>query len=37
MKGIITIDDIVDVVHEEATEDIQKMGGSEALGAPYLQ
>jgi len=36
MKGIVTIDDIVDVVQEEATEDIQKMGGSEALGAPYL-
>lgn len=37
MKGIVTIDDIVDVVQEEATEDIQKMGGSEALGAPYLE
>lgn len=37
MKGIVTMDDIVDVVHEEATEDIQKMGGSEALGAPYLR
>ncbi|HKI03316.1 MAG TPA: magnesium transporter [Thermoanaerobaculia bacterium] len=37
MKGIITFDDIVDVVEEEATEDIQKMGGSEALDAPYLQ
>ncbi|MBX9721504.1 MAG: magnesium transporter, partial [Candidatus Obscuribacterales bacterium] len=37
MKGIVTIDDIVDVVEEEATEDIQKMGGSEALGAPYLE
>lgn len=37
MKGIITIDDIVDVVEEEATEDIQKIGGSEALGAPYLE
>jgi magnesium transporter len=36
MAGIVTIDDIVDVVSEEATEDIQKMGGSEALGAPYL-
>ena len=36
MKGIVTIDDIVDVVQEEATEDIQKMGGSEALGVPYL-
>ncbi len=37
MKGIVTIDDIVDVVQEEATEDMQKAGGSEALGAPYLE
>ncbi len=37
MQGIVTWDDIVDVVEEEATEDIQKMGGSEALDAPYLQ
>ncbi|MBI2809965.1 MAG: magnesium transporter [Candidatus Melainabacteria bacterium] len=37
MKGIVTIDDIVDVVQEEATEDMQKMGGSEALGAPYFE
>lgn len=37
IKGIVTWDDIVDVVEEEATEDIQKMGGSEALDAPYLQ
>jgi magnesium transporter len=37
MKGIITVDDIVDVVEEEATEDIQKMGGTEALDAPYLE
>ena len=37
MKGIVTVDDIVDVVQEEATEDIQKLGGSEALGAPYLE
>lgn len=36
MKGIVTVDDIVDVVQEEATEDIQKFGGVEALGAPYL-
>lgn len=36
MKGIVTIDDIVDVVEEEATEDIQKMGGTEALDMPYL-
>jgi magnesium transporter len=37
MKGIVTIDDIVDVVEEEATEDIQKVGGMEALEAPYLE
>jgi magnesium transporter len=36
LKGIVTLDDIVDVVEEEATEDIQKIGGVEALGAPYL-
>jgi magnesium transporter len=36
MKGVVTIDDIVEVVREEATEDIQKMGGTEALDAPYL-
>lgn len=37
MKGIVTVDDIVDVVEEEATEDIQKIGGSEALGLPYME
>jgi magnesium transporter len=37
MKGIVTADDIVDVVQEEATEDIHKLGGMEALDAPYLQ
>ncbi|MDE1153846.1 MAG: magnesium transporter [Micavibrio sp.] len=37
MKGIITIDDIVHVVNEEATEDIQKMGGMEALDEPYFK
>ncbi|MBM4268416.1 MAG: magnesium transporter [Deltaproteobacteria bacterium] len=36
MKGVVTIDDIVDVVREEATEDIHKIGGTEALDAPYL-
>ncbi|MCB9852632.1 MAG: magnesium transporter [Phycisphaerales bacterium] len=36
MRGIVTVDDIVDVIREEATEDIHKLGGSEALGAPYL-
>src|SRR5262245_44677657 len=37
MKGVVTVDDIVDVIQEEATEDIQKIGGTEALDAPYLQ
>jgi magnesium transporter len=36
MRGIVTVDDIVDVVQEEATEDIQKAGGMEALDAPYF-
>ena len=34
--GIITPDDIIDVVEEEATEDIQRLGGSEPLDKPYL-
>jgi magnesium transporter len=37
MKGVVTADDVVGVVQEEATEDIQKIGGSEALEEPYLQ
>jgi magnesium transporter len=37
MEGIVTVDDIVDVVQEEASEDIQKFGGLEALDAPYLE
>ena len=36
MKGIVTADDIADVVREEATEDIQKLGGMEALDEPYM-
>lgn len=37
MKGIVTIDDMVDVVQHEATEDIQKLGGMEALDTPYME
>jgi magnesium transporter len=37
VKGIVTIDDIVHVVEEEATEDIQKIGGTGALHGPYLE
>jgi magnesium transporter len=36
MKGVVTVDDIVDVLTEEATEDVQKIGGGGALDAPYL-
>jgi magnesium transporter len=36
LLGIVTIDDMLDVAEQEATEDIQKLGGSEALDAPYL-
>lgn len=37
MKGIITVDDVVNVVAEEVTEDIHKLGGMEYIEAPYLQ
>lgn len=37
MQGIITADDVLDVVREEATEDIHKFGGVEALDLPYFQ
>jgi magnesium transporter len=33
--GIVTVDDILDVSEEEATEDIHKLGGVEALEEPY--
>lgn len=36
MVGIVTVDDIVDVVEEEASRDIQNIGGSEALDTPYM-
>jgi magnesium transporter len=34
--GIVTVDDVLDVAEEAATEDMQKMGGSEALDEPYM-
>lgn len=37
LLGIVTIDDVLDVAEEEATEDIHKIGGMEALDEPYLQ
>jgi magnesium transporter len=33
--GIVTVDDMLDVAEKEATEDIQKLGGMEALDEPY--
>jgi magnesium transporter len=35
--GVITIDDIVDVLTLEQTEDMQKIGGVEPLDVPYFQ
>ena len=35
LVGIVTIDDMLDVAEQEATEDIQKLGGMEALDEPY--
>ncbi len=37
LKGIITSDDILHAVQDEATEDIQKLGGVQALDKPYIQ
>jgi magnesium transporter len=37
LVGIVTADDILDVATEEATEDIQKIGGVQALEEPYLE
>jgi magnesium transporter len=34
--GIVTVDDIIDAMIEESTEDVQKFGGVEALDAPYM-
>ncbi len=36
LVGIVTVDDVLDVLEAETTEDIQKLGGSEALDEPYL-
>jgi magnesium transporter len=36
LLGIVTIDDMLWVANEEFSEDMQKMGGTEALDEPYL-
>src|SRR5581483_3115965 len=35
--GIVTVDDVIDAIIAEGTEDVQKFGGLEALGEPYLK
>ncbi|MBN8996139.1 MAG: magnesium transporter [Rhizobiales bacterium] len=35
--GIVTVDDVIDAILEEGTEDVQKFGGTEALDEPYMQ
>jgi magnesium transporter len=37
LVGIVTADDMLDVAEKEATEDIQKFGGMEALDEPYMR
>lgn len=37
MLGIITVDDVMDVAEDEMTEDMQKIGGMDALDAAYSQ
>ncbi len=37
LVGIVTSDDMLDVAEKEATEDIQKFGGMEALDEPYMR
>jgi magnesium transporter len=36
LSGIVTIDDVIDVAEEEATREIQRFGGVEALEEPYM-
>lgn len=37
LLGVVTVDDVIDVIQEEGTEDAQKVGGMEALEDPYMQ
>lgn len=36
LLGVVTVDDVIDVIQEEQTEDVQKLGGMEALDDPYM-
>jgi magnesium transporter len=37
LMGVITVDDVIDAIQEEQTEDVQKFGGLQALDEPYMQ
>lgn len=37
LLGVVTVDDVIDVIQEEQTEDAQKFGGMQALEEPYMQ
>ncbi len=37
LLGVVTVDDVIDVIQEEQTEDVQKFGGMEAIEEPYMQ
>jgi magnesium transporter len=37
MLGIVTVDDVIDAILQESSEDVQKFGGMNAIGQPYLQ
>ncbi|MCU0627185.1 MAG: magnesium transporter [Gemmatimonadaceae bacterium] len=35
--GVVTVDDVIDIIQEQQTEDVQRLGGMEALDDPYMQ
>jgi magnesium transporter len=37
LLGIVTVDDVIDALVKEETEDVQKLGGMAALGQPYTE
>jgi magnesium transporter len=37
LLGVITIDDVIDVLTQEQTEDVQRLGAVEPLDVPYFQ
>jgi magnesium transporter len=37
IQGVVTVDDVIDALVEEHTEDVQRFGGMQALEEPYAQ